>query len=338
MNCPICGQASPPDTTTCPSCGAVLASHDDVPSLAVVPSLDTVPSPYQTDADSVTQVSLIPPAKIVSTPADLQLLQTGQKPQSPGLSVKMKVFFSILALLIIAEGGGSAFYATVLRPAEFLAQATAVAGIVLTAQAQAMSPQEIYILATNRKPVIDDPLSSQKTNLWYVSDERGGCVFTAGSYHVRVSGQANIVKCNCAKSFSNFAFQVQMKIFSGDIGGLIFRANSSFIGPNYYFFGITYNGFYIFGLAPLAPEEGGQVLNDAPSSAIKKGKFQQNVLTVVAMSASMYLYINKQYVAMVSDSTYSSGNIGMAASTTLTDPNADPYADVAFNNAQVWNL
>ena len=126
-----------------------------------------------------------------------------------------------------------------------------------------------------------------------------------------------------------------MKIFSGDIGGLVFRAYSSFIGPNYYFFGITYNGFYIFG---LAPQEVGPVLNTAPSSAIKKGKFQQNSLTVVAMNASMYLYINKQYVAMVSDSAYSSGNIGLAATTTFNDPNADLNADVAFNNAQVWKL
>lgn len=323
MNCTICGQASPPNTTTCPSCGAVL------------PSLATVPSPYQTDVDSIPQVSLIPPAKIASTPPDLQLLHTQQKPHSQGYSVKVKLLFSILALLIIVEGGGGAYYGIVFRPAEFHAQATVVAGIALTAHTQAMSPQEIYILATSRKPVIDDPLSSQKNNLWYVSDEKGGCVFTDGSYHVRVSGRANIVKCNCAKSFSNFAFQVQMKIFSGDIGGLIFRANSSFIGPNYYFFGITYNGFYIFG---LAPEEDGQVLNTTPSSAIKKGKFQQNSLTVVAMNASMYLYINKQYVAMVSDSTYSSGNIGLAANTTFTDPNADPNADVAFNNAQVWKL
>jgi hypothetical protein len=329
MNCTICGQASPPDTTTCPSCGAVL------PSLDVVPSLDTVPSPYQADVDLIPQVSPVPPAKVVSTPTDLQLLHTQQKPQGRGFSVKVKLLFSILALLIIAEGGGGAYYGIVLRPAEFLAHATAVAGIVLTARAQAMSPQEIYILATSRKPVIDDPLSSQKNNLWYVSDVKGGCVFTDGSYHVRVSGFANIVKCNCAKSFSNFAFQVQMKIFSGDIGGLIFRAYSSFAGPNYYFFGITYNGFYIFG---LAPEEDGQVLNTAPSSAIKQGKLQQNLLTVVAMNANMYLYINKQFVAMVSDSTYSSGNIGLAATTTFTDPKAGLNADVAFNNALVWNL
>jgi len=57
MNCPICGQASPPDTTTCPSCGAVLASLDDVPSLDIVPSLDAMPSPYQTEVTPLLQVS-----------------------------------------------------------------------------------------------------------------------------------------------------------------------------------------------------------------------------------------------------------------------------------------
>jgi hypothetical protein len=44
------------------------------------------------------------------------------------------------------------------------------------------------------------------------------------------------------------------------------------------------------------------------------------------------LFVNKQFIASISDTTYSSGGIGLIA-----EDQGNP-TDVAFNDAQVWKL
>jgi hypothetical protein len=68
------------------------------------------------------------------------------------------------------------------------------------------------------------------------------------------------------------------------------------------------------------------------SSAIKIGLNQSNLIAVVARGSSFYLYVNKQYIARVSDSTSSSGDIALIAQ------NSKHSTESTFRNAQVWNL
>jgi hypothetical protein len=56
------------------------------------------------------------------------------------------------------------------------------------------------------------------------------------------------------------------------------------------------------------------------------------VLGVVARGNTLRLYINKQQVASVTNSTYASGQLGVIAY------NTGQSVDVAFTNAQVWTL
>lgn len=135
--------------------------------------------------------------------------------------------------------------------------------------------------------------------------------------------------CLARGSFSNFAFQVQMTIINGPSGGLVFRADGSL--SQYYIFGITTSG--VCSLTLVEENLKGRTLNFNSSSAIKIGPNQSNLLTVVARGSNIYLYVNKLFMASVHDSAYSSGQVGLTATSF-----ANPSADVAFSNAQVWKL
>jgi hypothetical protein len=68
------------------------------------------------------------------------------------------------------------------------------------------------------------------------------------------------------------------------------------------------------------------------SPAIKTGLNQPNLLTVIARGSNISLYVNRRYIASVTDNNRSSGLIGVFAQ------NDGNLTDVAFSHAQVWNL
>lgn len=59
---------------------------------------------------------------------------------------------------------------------------------------------------------------------------------------------------------------------------------------------------------------------------------QPDTLTVVAIGGDLYLYINKQYVEHVHDTTLNSVEIGVF-SKDFNNP-----TEIAFSHAQVWQL
>ncbi len=69
---------------------------------------------------------------------------------------------------------------------------------------------------------------------------------------------------------------------------------------------------------------------NGPSSAIKTGLNQTNVLAVVAKGSTIELFVNRQMIASVPDTTYIQGQIGIIAENTGND------TEVAFSNAKVW--
>ncbi len=272
------------------------------------------------------------PAQLVSqaTPAPAaQALPSQQMPQRRGLSLEMILLLVIIALVVIG-GSGLLYYTTVAHPANRHAQATSVAQDFLTAQTQSMSPQSIYNRTTRGKPAINDPLSSANGSIWSESSQGNGrCLFTNGAFHTHLSGKGSFIVCFANSTrLSDFAFQVQMTIASGLRGGLLFRTGNT--QANSYAFDATSDGFYAF---TVINGTNGIALSSGPSPAIKTGLNQSNLLTVIARGNDIYLYINKQYIAKVNDSTFSSGKIGLYA---LSGDN--PQADIAFSNAQVWKL
>jgi len=257
-----------------------------------------------------------------------QPLPGQQAQQRRGLSLAM-ILLLIITILVIISTSGLIYYTAAVLPANLHAQATSVARDFLTVQARSMSPEGIYTQATSGRPLINDPLSSSNNSSW----QNGfGCTFTAGAYHVTVQQVAGINTCLARGTFNNFAFQVQMTIINGPSGGLIFRSSRAL--EHYYFFWLTTSGVYDLALIEEgATQERDLTRNSSP--AIKTGPNQPNLLTVIARSSNIYLYINKQFVASVNDGTYSSGAIALEATPTSL---ANSSADVAFSNAQVWAL
>ncbi|MBV9690337.1 MAG: TIR domain-containing protein [Ktedonobacteraceae bacterium] len=187
-----------------------------------------------------------------------------------------------------------------------------------TATASSGTSPDLYTQATSGTPTLSDPLTGPDGNKW---DQSSTCAFTGGAYHASVQQNAFFSLCYAhATNFSNFAYQVKMTILSGDGGGLIFRADNAHTS----LFVVTSSGFY-----ELVQSQGSI---SGTSSAVNTGLNQTNVLTVIARDSSIYLYINSQYITSASDSSPTSGMIGLSA------VNLSRSSEVAYSNAVVWAL
>jgi hypothetical protein len=270
------------------------------------------------------------------------------------------ILLVIVALLVMASGFGLIYYSAVFHPSQLHAQATSIAQTVqaqsratanaqvtgtvqananasATAQTAATTQaiatttllQNIYNQATSGSPLLNEPLSENNVSNWDVGGGSlgGSCGFSAGAYHVIEPNKNYYLTCMAENSnFSNFAFQVQVTIIQGDEGGLIFRAT----GAKFYSFGINRQGLFSFIVSK--DNNPGKPLVFGPNTAINTSLNHPNLLTVIAHHSAIYLYINKQYVDTIKDTTYSAGQIGVYAA------DSTHYTDVAFNNAQVWQL
>ncbi len=284
-----------------------------------------------------------------------------QTPTPPRRKISrgMTILLIALALLIIA-GSGLVLYAAIIQPQQAHMQATAVAqtGVAGTAHAQATATQvvvdatntanaqatanasatatalqSIYTTATSGTLALNDSLKNQSGANWELDTKTGGggCAFTGGAYHSTMPQTGFFASCMAqATNFSNFALQVQMTILHGDRGGVIFRADNT--NAKFYLFRIGQDGSY--NLFKYVDNNGGNAidLHSDSTTAMHTGLNQMNLLTVIARGSNIYIYINKQYVTSVSDSTYTSGQVGVFGE---DHTNA---TDVAFSNIQVWKL
>ena len=123
-----------------------------------------------------------------------------------------------------------------------------------------------------------------------------------------------------------------MTIVTGDSGGINFREmeTSNFPGVTFtsYQFRLSSDGSYELHFSSQASP-----LLSGSSNTIKAGLNQSNLLTVIARGSNIYLFVNKQYVASISDSNSSAGAIGLFAYSMGTSA-----TKVAFSNAQLWRL
>jgi hypothetical protein len=270
----------------------------------------------------------------------------------------------LVVVVLLLEGGGLLYYVTMSHPAELHAVATDTARTLLTGQAQATArvhaqetataqalvqatalahatataqaaatataQQAMYTDATSGRPVLNDPLQRNDANHWTVGTFlSGSCAFTGGA--LQVSGKASCLAQDT--NFVNFAYQAQETFMtSGGVGGLMFRVDIA--NQRAYFFEIRSNGCYT--LATIQVNSSGQnslhVQIQGCSPAVNQGVNRSNLLTVVARGSTISLYINRQYVAQVSDSHSRSGAIGVFSDS------SNPSSGVAFTRAQVWQL
>ena len=219
--------------------------------------------------------------------------------------------------------------ATAAAQALLFVQATATAQTIeQTATVTAL--QNLYTQATSGTPKLDDPLTDNSRG--YNWDDDGvECAFKGGVYHVVASISGSFLECNTkspAPNFSDFAYQVNMTIVQGDGGGIILR------------FDVTRHAYYMIVFDKHGNYNLQTVFNDALPKTLASGRSryfhtvtgQANQLTIIASGTNLHLYVNKQYVTSVSDTTYHIGQIGMVAQDITNS------TDVQFTNAQVWTL
>ena len=214
--------------------------------------------------------------------------------------------------------------------------ATVIAAMTATAQVNANSIATATAIAANPDPyppgggmlALLDPLhDNSQGNNW---DTTANCAFTGGAYHVSAPNVHVSVSC-AAKStnFSNFAYEVQMQIIKGDVGGIVFRADTT--NNTFYLFYVTDTGNYE--LLLCSGNTCHAIIATASSPAIHKGLNQANLVAVIAIGNSITLYVNNQKIASATDSTYSHGAIGVTASAFIA--NGHP-TEVVYSNAKVW--
>ena len=223
--------------------------------------------------------------------------------------------------------------------AHIYATATATNGVTVTQTAvsntvgaTATANTNAITSDTSGSSTLNDPLTdNSNNNNWDTSNgpTASGCAFNKSTYHVIERQKGYFQPCFAeATNFSDFVYEVQMTVDTGTQGGIIFRANSS--QNTFYLFRIGIDGSYFLELykgntTPI-------LLSDGYSAAITPGLGQQNVIAVIAVQNTLTLYVNQQYVATATDTSLSSGAIGVVA----YDDSVP--TDIVFSNAQVWDL
>lgn len=346
MQCRTCRTTIPNEATQCSRCGTPVAT--------VITTFDT--NSYEYESEAVPYIPYSPLLSASSTSPksgtataspshEQQNTASSNKPQavvqdkfgqsSPTLTRMALLLIALLALLILGSGSGILVYANVVHPNELQANATAVAQSVVTGQAQAtatanaQSPQSVYNRTTQTNPSFSNALDGQSSSPWSArSIGNSGCVFNKGAYHLHVAPTDNYVYCSATgTNYKNFIYQVQITMINGLGAGITFRSSNENL-PSFVF-SITTTGLYSLD----ALQSSQQVLAFGRSSAIHLGQNQTNVIAVMARGSTISLFINKQFIKSVSDENYSPGEIGM-----FTGNAPRSNIDVAFSNAQVWDL
>ncbi len=245
----------------------------------------------------------------------------GNQPPQKRSSSGLRIAVIVIVVLIVIAAAVVAIAIPVHNTQVFNTNATATAQT--SAYATATVAARTYPFSNNLK--LNDPLSDNSHgNGW---EENANCTFTNGAYHDIDSTTNTFSPCTALKSsFSDFTYQTSMQIKQGALGGLTFRGNMA--QWHYYSFVVGYDGSY--GLLLYTKQDTRpQTLHEGNTTLSAN---QPIVLGVVARGSTLGLYINKQKVASLTDSTYSTGQVGVIAY------NTGQSVDAAFTNAQVWAL
>jgi serine/threonine protein kinase len=176
---------------------------------------------------------------------------------------------------------------------------------------------------------LNDPLhdNSQK-HQW--DEGSASCQFEQDGYHVSTQAKGYTFYCNAyATNFGNFAYEVQMTLLKAGSGGLVFRANGD--NSTFYYFRVDNTGSYM--LIVFTGHTGANVLEAGTATAFHTGLGKSNLLAIVANGDHITLYVNQVRITIVTDSTYTQGQIGIAASSSDNTP-----IEARFNNAKVWTV
>jgi hypothetical protein len=177
---------------------------------------------------------------------------------------------------------------------------------------------------------LNDDLASNSQYQWRVSSsDPTKCRFINNTYDVTSNGPNY---CLAEKSnFSDFVYQIQIKILQGTAAGIVFRATDA--NKTFYYFLITTDG-RVMGWRSDPSQTGlVQISHPAFADAVKRKLNQTNVLAVYANGGQLTFFVNgTPVIGPFSDSTYSNGHIGVMVGL----PNDKSTTEAAYQYAKVW--
>jgi hypothetical protein len=249
----------------------------------------------------------------------------------PNKKKRIMVRFVVVLLLIAGSVG---IFSIIQYSVQNVSNATATAQAEANATALAMANTlGITYPPKNTAPVIDDPLQdNSKGNNWEIDDpSNGNCKFINRTYDIDTDA---LEWCRAENTdFTNFIYEVQMKIVKGDGGGILFGNDLSSIWRGYYF-AINQDGSYS---VQAHTDKYDAVLARGSSRSIRRGLNQTNVVAAVVYGRVIELYVNHQRIAVVGNSnpfiTFTHGRIGV-----VVIGSSSEQTEVIFQNAKVWKL
>ena len=205
-----------------------------------------------------------------------------------------------------------------------LATATAHANVMATQQAKATAG--VASTATSGTLILSDTLASNTNGRWV---ENTTCVFTGGSYHVKVQQTSFLQICpSNTLSLDNAAIQVDVSLLSGNDAGLLFRAN----GAQFYDFEITDQGQFFLRRHNAGTGTSYTYLIENTSSPVIAPPGKKNRLLVIANGEDFKLFINGTFMGEAHDTTFASGQVALVAGTLYTTNNGEG----SFANLKVF--
>jgi len=264
-----------------------------------------------------------------------------------GLSKGMTVLVIVLALLLGA--GSVAFFAPFLLKNNAASSTPTTTTNVHTAntaptsstaptKTSATTPAQTVVPSTNSQNpyansgtlVLDDQLLDNSKGYGWLTgtNQRGAtCEFRGDGYYSTQPAQGFFHSCPANNTdFRNFAFEAQMTLISGDYAGIIF-CNAT--ADSYYLFRIGVDGSYSLLFIPQANSDGVPLA----TGSVSVNLFQPNLIAAVVSGGVIKLYVNRQLITSVNDSTLSHGRIAVFSWNATGNT-----ASAVFRNAKVWAL
>ncbi len=184
--------------------------------------------------------------------------------------------------------------------------------------------------------VINDPLTSNRLGWEAVPSQKNSCAFTDAGYEVRADNINKAQTCLADKTnFGDFAFQIEMTLKTGDVGGIWFRDNyllillgNSFTYGYFDLYAFQQNGYRTELLPECDPIQTGCPIGES-------FRPQQTVtVTIIAIGTSIELYVDTFKVKTLTNGVSSSGKIGVFAE--IANGQQDAQTDILFANMRIW--